>query len=104
MGKQDFASVDLSFAQNVLGYAGDTNLGVKPTPRVASLIHTIRCCVVEGSPAAKDYLAGLRREFPEYVRLVEIVVSGPHQLDVESLRQFVKTRDGAQLEIVGRAA
>ncbi|MDA4893267.1 hypothetical protein [Microbacterium resistens] len=92
--------VDSIFAEHVLWYLGDTNLGRKPAPRVSALIHTIRCCTADESPAGKDYLAALRREFPEYVRLVEVVVRNRVNVDPEPLRRFVKNRDASVLDVL----
>lgn len=97
-------SVDVTSAREVLWYAGDTNLGQKIKPRQAALIHTIRCCIVDESLGAKQYLGSLRREFPSYVRLMEIAVTSGHGMNIEPLRRFVKTHDGAQLEVFSSQA
>lgn len=103
MGKKNFAAVDRGFAEHVLYYLGDTNLGVKPAPRQSALIHTIRFCVADRSPAGKDYLEALRREFPEYVHLMEVLTARGYD-DIEPLRRFVRDGEPSLLDVLPRVS
>lgn len=101
MGTKVSTSMDVIYAEHVLWYLGDTVLGRKPAARQSALIHTIRCCIADESPAGADYLESLRREFPEYVHLMEVFTARGYD-DIEPLRRFVRDREPSLLDVLPR--
>lgn len=100
MGKTVVGAMDVIYARKVLWHLGDYPLGFKTRPWEDALIRSIRFALADGSPAARDYLAGVREQHPEFVHLMEVFVGRGYE-DVEPLRRFVKTHDESMLEVLG---
>ena len=63
--------VSVGVAAQVVGFFGDTNVGVKPTPAVDAVLRAIRVALRDDTDEGVMGLAGLQAQFPEHVVAVK---------------------------------
>jgi hypothetical protein len=85
--------VSAGVAAEVVGFFGDTNVGVKPKPAVDAVLRAIRVALRDDSDEGVRVLAALMAQFPEHVAAVKYGDPVKGSSGFEWLRGVVKGDD-----------